>query len=89
MKKFFASIYFDVILAVLAAVLIIMQEVWIGSTVAFFNGFAMGGIAGLGFVLVAEVIKMFVFGGGFNWKNVCIATACGLVAALVTALLVL
>ena len=88
MKKFFASIYFDVILAVLAAVLIIMQEVWIGSSIAVLNGFIMGGIAGIAFALIVGFVKKFIF-GKFNTKNAIIACGCGIAAALVTALLVL
>ena len=49
----------------------------------------MGGIAGIGFAWVAEVVKMLFFGGKFTWKYVAVASAIGIVAALVTALLVL
>ena len=85
--KFFKSFYFNAVLAVLAAVLIIMQEVWLGTPPAFINGFAMGGIAGIGFSIIAGVVQFFM-NAGFNKKFILIGSAVGIVAALVTMLLI-
>lgn len=89
MKKFFTSIYFNVILSLLASVLAIMQEVWIGSTVPFVNALFMGSFAGIGFAFIAEGIKLLFFGGKFNGKSVLVASILGIIAALVTAIVAL
>lgn len=87
MKKFFVSYWFNVLLAVLAAVLIIMQEVWIGTSLVFLPLFALGSAAGIGFSWGAEVIK-FLAGGGYDWKRMIPGAILGVVAALITAILV-
>lgn len=89
MKKFFASPWFNVLLAVLAAVLIIMQEVWIGTALVFLPLFALGACAGIGFSWGAEVIKFVVDRrNGYEWKRIIPGAILGVIAALVTALLV-
>ena len=88
MKKFFESVYFNVILAVLAAVLIIMQEVWIGTPIVFLNSFVLGTCAAVGFSWAGEVIKL-IAGGSFVWKRTIPGIIVGVIAALVTTLLVL
>lgn len=89
MKKFFVSLWFNALLAVLAAVLIIMQEVWIGTALVFLPLFALGSAAGLGFSWIAEVIKYIVNNeNGYQWKRMIPGAILGVIAALVTALLV-
>ena len=90
--KFLQSIYFNVILAVVAAVMAVMQEVWIGTPMVFINSFALAGLAGIGFSVAAEIMKIVFFHGGvprkFNTKQVLVGCGFGVVAALITALLV-
>lgn len=89
MKKFFVSPWFNVLLAVLAAVLIIMQEVWLGTSLAFLNLFVYGSCAGIGFSWGAEVIKFIVNQvNGYSWKRIIPGIILGIIAALITALLV-
>ena len=88
MKKFFNSVWFNIILSVLAAVLIIMQEVWIGAPIIVLNVMILGMCAGLGFTLVAEVVKMLFFGGRFTLKNAMVGAFFGIIAAAVTAVLI-
>jgi hypothetical protein len=83
-QKFFDSYWFNSILAVLAAVLIIMQEVWIGSPFAFINSLVLGSAAAIGFSLSASVISFLAWGFKFNKKNILIGAIAGIVAALVT-----
>lgn len=91
--KFLQSVYFNVILAVVAAVMAVMQEVWIGTSIVFINNFALAGLAGIGFSIAAEILKIVFFHGGvqrkFNTKQVLIGCGFGVVAALITVLLVL
>jgi hypothetical protein len=89
MKKFFVSPWFNALLAVLAAVLIILQEVWIGTALVFLPLFTLGACAGLGFSWIAEVIKYIVNNeNGYKWKRMIPGAILGVIAALVTALLV-
>ena len=89
MKKFFASYWFNVLLAVLAAVLIIMQEVWIGTALVFLPLFALGACAGIGFCWGAEVIKFVVNNqNGYQWKRMIPGAILGVIAALIVAVLV-
>ena len=87
-KKFIDSYWFNIVLALLAAVLIIMQEVWIGTELVFLPLFALGVAASFGFSWSAEVIGFIFWHFNIKWKNIWVGTAVGAVAALVTALLV-
>lgn len=89
MKKFFVSPWFNALLAVLAAVLIILQEVWIGTALVFLPLFALGTCASIGFAWGAEVIKFVVDRrNGYEWKRMIPGAILGILAALVTALIV-
>lgn len=88
MKKFFNSVWFNIILAMLAASLIILQEVWIGAPIEILNVTVLGMCAALGFTLVAEVVKMLFFGGMFTLKNAMIGAFFGIAAAVATAALI-
>ena len=85
--KFVKSFYFNAVLAVIAAVLIIMQEVWLGTPPAFINGLTIGGAASIGFSIIAEVVKFFC-GEKFNKTHALIGAVVGIVAALVVMLLI-
>lgn len=89
MKKFFASPWFNAFLAVLTAVLIIMQEVWIGTVLVFLPLFALGACTGICFSWGAEIIKFVVDKrNGYELKRMIPGAILGIIAALVTALLV-
>ena len=89
--KFFNSAFFNVILAVLAAVLVIMQEVWIGNPMSFLNNFALGSLVGIGFSWCADVLKNVFFNnkGKFNYLHIGIGCIFAIVAALITSLLLI
>lgn len=88
MKKFINSIWFNVILAVLAAVLIIMQEVWLGGPILKFNVAVLGIFAGIGFSFSAEAIKILFAEGRFNAKFGIVGSVFGALAAVITTLLI-
>ena len=89
MKKFFVSPWFNALLAVLAAVLIILQEVWIGTALVFLPLFALGACASIGFAWGAEVIKFLADNrNGYEWKRMIPGAILGILAALITALIV-
>ena len=90
--KVLQSVYLNVILAVVAAVLIIMQEFWLGTPLLFLNCVARGGSTGIGFSWIAEALKLIFFTDGtyrFNTKRFLIGCGCGIVAALITVLCVI
>lgn len=88
--KFFKSVYFNVSLAILASVLIIMQEFWMGNLLPFINNFAIGAAAGIGFSLIAEVAKIVFVneegGRKFNAKEAVIGSCAGIIAAFLISL---
>ena len=87
MKKFFESPYFNALFAVLAAVLIILQEVCLGTPLLFINLFAISACAGFGFSWIVEGIK-FLFHDKFIVKEAVLGSIAGIVAALITTLLI-
>lgn len=88
MKKFFQSVYFNIVLAVLAAVLIIVQEFCLATALPFINLFALGALAGVCFSFGAEILKQIFVkeDGKFNYKDFGIGCAFGVVAAFIVAL---
>lgn len=87
MKKVLLSWITNVVLAVVAAVLCIMQEYWSGIMPPFLNILVYGACVAAGFALVAEMLKTFV-GYAFSIRKVAIGIAAGIVATLITALVV-
>lgn len=87
-KRFIQSKWFNIVLALLAAVLVIMQEVWIGTELVFLPLFALGVAAAFGFSCIASVVNFIAYQSPFNWKNILLGFGVGSVAALVTVLLV-
>jgi hypothetical protein len=87
MKNFLNSVWFNIIIAVLAGFFGVMQEVWIGSDVPGINIFALGALAACGMSWGASVINFVITRGRFNWKNIGIGAAVGVVVALVTMLI--
>ena len=87
-KRFIQSKWFNIVLALLAAVLVIMQEVWIGTELVFLPLLALGVAVAFGFAWGASVISFVAYHTPFNWKNIWLAFGVGAVGALITALLV-
>ena len=87
MKKVLLSWITNVVLAVVAAVLCIMQEYWTGVMPPLLNMIVYGICVAAGFALVAEMLKTFV-GYAFSIRKVAIGIAAGIVATLITALVV-
>ena len=88
LKRFIESVWFNILLAVLAAVLIIMQEVWIGTEFMFAAFLALGVAAAFGFSWGASVISYLAYHAPINWKRIWIGFGVGSLAALLTVLLV-
>ena len=89
LTKFFESVYFNIVLAVLAAFFAVAQEVMIGTAVPFLNIFILAACAGVGFSWAAQVIKFLVMKLPFNWGHVGYGAIAGIVVALITALIML
>lgn len=87
--------YFNAILAVIAAVMAIMQEVWIGTPLYFWNAFAAGAAYGVSLSVCVELARGVFCEIDYQneWKqmlkNACIGGVFGIIAALITTLLVL
>jgi len=88
MKNFINSVWFNVILATLAAVFIILQEVWLGGTILKFNVATLGIFAGIGFSFSAEAVKILFAEGRFNAKFGIVGSVFGALAAIITTLLI-
>ena len=93
MKKFFSKSWIlNAIVAVIAAVLGIMQEVWLGTPLYFLNAFAVGATYGISLSICVELARGVFCEVDFpnEWKhmlkNACIGGVIGVLAALATAL---
>ena len=88
-KNFFKSVYFNEVLAVIAAILAILQEVMLGTVLPFINIFLLGASVGICFSWAAEALKMvFIEGSPYSWSKVGYGAIAGILAALIVAILV-
>ena len=81
----------NAVLAVIAAVIAIMQEVWLGTPLFFWNAFAVGSSWGIALSACGEWAKImpkWIAYDEWQWNHVFIGSAFGIWAALVTALAV-
>lgn len=86
LSKFFKSIYFNAIMSVIGAFIVIIQEVNIGTaaTLPFFNLFAFGAVSAAAFSWGVEVCKAVFFDGiAFTWKKALVGSIVGIVAAII------
>ena len=88
MVKFLNSVYFNVVLAVLAAILSILQEVWLGTDIQVLNAVIMTIAVSIGFSLIADVVKFLAYNSKFNLNNIVIGSVSGIIAGLITLLCV-
>lgn len=88
-RKFIDSYWFNALLAALAAFFAVMQEVWIGTDLAFAGLFPLAGLAGIGLSFGATILSCVLYHSKFDWKNIIIGAVVGVVVALITTLCVL
>jgi hypothetical protein len=87
MVKFLnSSVYFNIVLAVLAAVFSILQEVWLGTDIQVLNAVIMTIAVSIGFSVGADVVKFLAFNSKFNLNNIVIGSVSGIIAGLITLL---
>ncbi len=86
MVKFLNSVYFNIVLAVLAAVFSILQEVWLGTDIQVLNAVIMTIAVSIGFSVGADVVKFLAFNSKFNLNNIVIGSVSGIIAGLITLL---
>ena len=79
--------WLNVLLAVLAAIFGVMQEVWLGTEPNFLSFFAMSASYAVCFTFCAEILKM-IFGKFFkkphewNWNDLIFGGLCGILTAI-------
>ena len=81
----------NVVLAVIAAVLGVFQEVWLGTPLYFWNVLGLSVSYAVAFACASEIIKIlpkFINYWHWQWKDVIIGCVFGIIAALVTTLAV-
>ena len=91
-SDFFKSVYFNAILATIAAFFTVFQEVLLGTAVPFLNIFAGAAAIAVCLSWGAEVIKVLCFDKSpyqYSWKSVLYGGGVGIVAALIFALILL
>ena len=88
MKQFWVI---NAVLAVIAAVLGVMQEIWLGTPLYFWNAFGMSACYGILFAAAAEwakILPKFIDYWKWSWTDVAIGGVFGILAALITSLAV-
>ena len=79
--------WLNVLLAVLAAIFGVMQEVWLGTEPNFLSFFAMSASYAVCFTFCAEILRM-IFGKFFkkphewNWNDLIFGGLCGILTAI-------
>ena len=79
----------NAVLAVIAAVAGVMQEVWLGTPLYFWNVFGMSASYAIAFACAAEWVKIlpkFIDYWKWQWSDVIIGCVIGVLAALATTL---
>jgi len=75
--------WLNVLLAVLAAIFGVMQEVWLGTEPNFLSFFAMSASYAVCFTFGAEILRMvFVKGHQWSWKDIIFGGLCGILTAI-------
>lgn len=81
----------NAVLAVIAAIIAIMQEVWLGTPLYFWNAFAVGSSWGIALSACGEWAKImpkWIDYNEWSWKNFAIGSVFGVITALTTAIIV-
>ena len=79
----------NVVIAVIAAVVAVLQEIWLDTPLYFLNAFGLSASVGICFSAGAEILKIllkFINYWEWHWKDVLIGCAFGILAALITSL---
>lgn len=75
--------WLNVLLAVLAAIFGVMQEVWLGTEPNFLIFFATSASYAVCFTFCAEILKMvFKEGNEWNWSDLVFGGLCGILTAI-------
>ena len=75
--------WLNVLLAVLAAIFGVMQEVWLGTEPNFLTFFATSASYAVCFTFCAEILKMvFKEGNEWNWSDLVFGGLCGILTAI-------
>lgn len=75
--------WLNVLLAVLAAIFGVMQEVWLGTEPLFLPFFATSASYAVCFTFCAEIFKMvFVRGNKWSWNDLIFGGLCGILTAI-------
>ena len=75
--------WLNVLLAVLAAIFGVMQEVWLGTEPYFLPFFATAASYAVCFTFCAEIFKMvFKKGNEWNWNDLIFGGLCGILTAI-------
>lgn len=75
--------WLNVLLAVLAAIFGVMQEVWLGTEPYFLPFFATAASYAVCFTFCAEIFKMvFVRGNKWSWNDLIFGGLCGILTAI-------
>ena len=75
--------WLNVLLAVLAAIFGVMQEVWLGTEPNFLTFFATSASYAVCFTFCAEILKMvFKEGNEWNWSDLVFGGPCGILTAI-------
>lgn len=81
----------NAVLAVIAAIIAIMQEVWLGTPLFIPSAFAVGASFGIALSACAEWAKImpeWIDYNEWSWKNFAIGSVFGVITALTTAIIV-
>lgn len=78
----------NVLVAVLAAVMAVMQEVWLNTEYSFVNFLALGVSVGLALSLCTEIAKSIFWDRRWSWTDVATGALAGIVTAYIMALAV-
>ena len=81
----------NAIFAVIAAVMAVMQEIWIDTPMNVLGGFGFGSVIGACFSACGEwakILPKWINYDEYSWMNVGIGAGFGIIAALITALAV-
>lgn len=81
----------NAVIAVIAAVVAVLQEIWLDTPMYFLNAFGLSASVGICFAAAAEwakILPKFINYWKWSWTDVAIGCVFGILAALVTSLAV-
>ena len=88
MKNLFLGWLSNAVISALAAIMAIMQEVWIDTEYSFLAFLALGTSVGIALSLCTEMAKSVFWECKWNWRSVAIGALCGIFASIIMSLIV-